>query len=68
VWCLVSSLESNKKQYSTMGVIESLRPERRGLITYLIDSPTDVTYGYIPTRARNDCEDHRMAWRANYSF
>lgn len=30
-----------------MGFIESLRPEKRGLITYLIDSPTDVTYGYI---------------------
>jgi hypothetical protein len=33
-------------QYSTMGFIESLRPEKRGLVTYLIDSPTEVTYGY----------------------
>jgi hypothetical protein len=34
-------------QYSTMGFIESLRAEKRGLLTWLIDSPTDVTYGYI---------------------
>jgi hypothetical protein len=23
---------------------------------------------YFPTVARNDFEDHRMAWRANYRF
>jgi hypothetical protein len=34
-------------QYSTMGFIESLRVEKHGLVTYLIDSPTNITYGYI---------------------
>jgi hypothetical protein len=33
--------------YTTFGFIETLRAEKHGLVTYLIDSPTDVTYGYI---------------------
>jgi hypothetical protein len=33
--------------YSTIAFIETLRAEKRGLVTWLIDSPTDVTYGYI---------------------
>jgi hypothetical protein len=33
--------------YSTIAFIETLRPEKRGLVTYLIDAPTDRTYGYI---------------------
>jgi hypothetical protein len=34
-------------QYSTIGFIESLRPEKHGLITRLIDSPTEITYGWL---------------------
>ena len=33
--------------YSIIGFIETLKTEKRGLVTYLIDPPTDVTYGYI---------------------
>jgi hypothetical protein len=33
--------------YTTFGFIETLRAENRGLVTYLIDSPTNITYGYI---------------------
>jgi hypothetical protein len=34
-------------QYSTIGFIESLEQEKHGLVTYLIDGPSDVTYGWI---------------------
>jgi hypothetical protein len=34
-------------KYSTIGFIETLRPEKHGLVTYLIDSPSDKTYGYL---------------------
>jgi hypothetical protein len=34
-------------QYSTLGFIETLRPEKHGLVTKLIDTPTDVTYGWF---------------------
>jgi hypothetical protein len=33
--------------YSTMAFIETLRQEKHGLVTLLIDAPTDVTYGWI---------------------
>jgi hypothetical protein len=33
--------------YSTFGFIETLRAEKHGLVTYLIDPPTSVIYGYI---------------------
>lgn len=33
--------------YSTMAFIETLRKEKQGFVTHLIDSPTDRTYGYI---------------------
>jgi hypothetical protein len=34
-------------QYSTLAFIESLRQEKHGLVTYLIDSPTDIIFGWI---------------------
>ena len=33
--------------YSTMAFIETLRQEKHGFLTRLIDAPTDVTYGYL---------------------
>jgi hypothetical protein len=33
--------------YSTIAFIESLRSEKHGFVTRLIDAPTDVTYGWI---------------------
>jgi hypothetical protein len=30
-----------------MAFIETLRPEKRGLVTHLIDAPTDTEYGWI---------------------
>jgi hypothetical protein len=34
-------------QYSTIGFIESLRSEKHGLVTKLIDTPTDRAFGYL---------------------
>jgi hypothetical protein len=34
-------------QYSTMGFIETLRPEKRGLVTRLIDPISGAAYGWI---------------------
>jgi hypothetical protein len=33
--------------YSTLGFIETLRQEKHGIVTRLIDSLTEVTYGYL---------------------
>jgi hypothetical protein len=34
-------------QYSTLGFIETLRPEKRGLVTHLIDPISGAAYGWI---------------------
>jgi hypothetical protein len=33
--------------YSTLGFIETLRPEKHGLVTRLIDPISGASYGYI---------------------
>jgi hypothetical protein len=42
-----SPIESTKMQYSTLGFIETLRPEKRGLVTRLIDPISGAAYGWI---------------------
>jgi hypothetical protein len=44
---LVSSHERQLMQYSTIGFSESLRQEKNGFITRLIESPTNKVYGHL---------------------
>jgi hypothetical protein len=70
--CGVSPSSSRRKitmqpPYSTVAFIETLRPERHGFVTRLIDPISGASYGHVFQLARSDLENHGMARRPTYS-